>query len=109
MDESKDVITFTYKVAGDDISYSDTDGAWYDGKIDGKDYPMKGDPNITTVSVRRLADGSVRGNLQEGRHRSDRHSHDSVGERKNAHNRIQGQRVDDDGNCNEAIRRPSLG
>jgi hypothetical protein len=36
-----------------------TNGVSYSAKFDGKDYPYKGDPGITTVSLKRIDDRHV--------------------------------------------------
>jgi hypothetical protein len=44
----------TYKMAGDQLTYRDKVGNSYSAALDGKDYPFKGDPAVSTVSVRRV-------------------------------------------------------
>jgi len=46
--------TVTYKMTGDSLSMSDPSGDSYDAKLDGKDYPYKGDPGTTSVSLKRI-------------------------------------------------------
>lgn len=53
-DVSKDAITWTYKVNGDEITMTNPTGQTYTAKMDGTEAPMKGDPGITTVSVKKL-------------------------------------------------------
>ncbi len=51
---SESVLTVTYKVNGDSLSMTDLTGDSYTAKFDGKDYPYKGDPGITSVSLRKI-------------------------------------------------------
>ncbi len=44
----------TYKTTGDRLSMSDKAGNSYTAGFDGKDYPFKGDPGVTTVSLRKI-------------------------------------------------------
>jgi hypothetical protein len=50
-DSAKD---FTFKVTADEISMNDPTGDSYTAKFDGKDYPYKGDPGTTSVTVRKI-------------------------------------------------------
>jgi hypothetical protein len=47
-------ITVTYKVSGDEITMTNPTGQSYTAKLNGADAPMKGDPGITTVSVKMI-------------------------------------------------------
>jgi hypothetical protein len=58
-DASDSVSTFTYKVTGDGISMSDPTGDSYTAKVDGKDYPYKGDPGTTSVSLKKIDDNTI--------------------------------------------------
>lgn len=51
---SDSVSTVTYKVTGDSVSMSDPTGDSYTAKLDGKDYPYKGDPGTTNVSLKKI-------------------------------------------------------
>lgn len=51
-DLSQNGITVTYKVSGDEITMSNPTGSTYTAKLNGTDAPMKGDPGITSVSVK---------------------------------------------------------
>lgn len=51
---SESVLLVTYKVTGDGLSMSDQTGDSYTAKFDGKDYPYKGDPGTTSVSLRKI-------------------------------------------------------
>jgi hypothetical protein len=53
-DASESVSLISYKVAGDEFSMSDKTGDSYTAKLDGKDYPYKGDPGVTTVSLKKI-------------------------------------------------------
>jgi len=46
------VVTWTYKVNGDEISMTNPTGQSYTAKLDGTDAPYKGDPGTTSVSVK---------------------------------------------------------
>lgn len=50
--------TMTLKTNGDMLTMT-TYGQKYTAKLDGTDAPMKGDPGITTVSVKKLADKEI--------------------------------------------------
>jgi hypothetical protein len=51
---SQDAITWTYNTTGDGLSMKAATGESYEAKTDGKDYPYKGDPGITSVSLKRV-------------------------------------------------------
>jgi hypothetical protein len=51
---SDSVLTFTFKSAGDGLSRTDQFGDSYTAKFDGKDYPAKGDPGVTTVALNKV-------------------------------------------------------
>ena len=51
---SENVSMFTYKVTGDGMSMSDPVGDSYTANFDGKDYPYKGDPGTTSVSLKKI-------------------------------------------------------
>lgn len=53
-DASDSVSTVTYKVTDDGLSMSDPTGDSYTAKFDGKDYPYKGDPGTTSVSLKKI-------------------------------------------------------
>ena len=48
------VLTVTYRVSEDDLTMTDQVGDSYTAKFDGKDYPYKGDPGVTTVSLKKI-------------------------------------------------------
>lgn len=50
-DVSASIMTFTLKASGTELSMSDPFGNSYTAQLDGKDYPYKGDPGITSVSL----------------------------------------------------------
>jgi hypothetical protein len=56
---SEDIITTTYKVTADGVAMSDRTGDSYTAKFDGKEYPFKGDPGITSVSVKKIDENTV--------------------------------------------------
>ncbi len=49
---SDNAVTVTYKVSGNEITMTNPTGQTYTAKLDGSDAPMKGDPGITSVSVK---------------------------------------------------------
>jgi len=51
---SENVIKITYKATEDGLSMSDLVGDSYTAKFDGKDYPFKGDPGTTSVSLKKI-------------------------------------------------------
>lgn len=53
-DASESVSVISYKVNGDEFSMSDKTGDSYTAKLDGKDYPYKGDPGLTSVSLKKI-------------------------------------------------------
>jgi hypothetical protein len=53
-DFSDNATVWTYKISGDEITMTNPTGQTYTAKLDGTDAPMKGDPGVTTVSVKML-------------------------------------------------------
>jgi hypothetical protein len=51
---SDSMMTFSYKTTADGLSMSDGTGDSYTAKFDGKDYPYKGDPGTTSVSLKKI-------------------------------------------------------
>jgi hypothetical protein len=51
---SSNGLTVTYQGTADGLKMSDPNGASYDAKFDGKDYPIQGDPGHTLVSLKRI-------------------------------------------------------
>ena len=51
---SENVMLVTYKVTDDGLSMTDPTGDSYTAKFDGKDYPYKGDPGVTSVSLKKI-------------------------------------------------------
>ena len=49
---SENAITWTYKVSGDELTMTNPTGQSYTAKLDGTDAPYKGDPGVTSVSVK---------------------------------------------------------
>jgi hypothetical protein len=56
---SEDVITVTYQVTADGLAMSDPTGDSFSAKFDGKEYPFKGDPGITGVSLKRIDENTI--------------------------------------------------
>ncbi len=52
MDSPAAVLTWTYKVNGDELSMTNPTGQSYTAKLDGTDAPYKGDPGTTSVSLK---------------------------------------------------------
>ncbi|HXX45368.1 MAG TPA: hypothetical protein VEJ38_11610 [Candidatus Acidoferrales bacterium] len=56
---SSNGVTFTYKVDGDTLHMSSPTGQSYSAKLDGTDAPYKGDPGVTSVSVKRIDKNTI--------------------------------------------------
>jgi hypothetical protein len=52
-------LTITYKVEGDSLSMTNLTGQSYVAKLDGTDAPYKGDPGITSVSVKSVGKNTI--------------------------------------------------
>jgi hypothetical protein len=52
-------LTFTYKIEGDSLTMTSPTGQTYTAKLDGTNAPYKGDPGITSVSVKRLGKNTM--------------------------------------------------
>lgn len=52
-------ITWTYKVSGDELTMTSATGQSYTAKMDGTEAPMKGDPGITSVSVKKMGNNTI--------------------------------------------------
>ncbi len=52
-------LTVTYKVTADEIAMSNPTGQTYTAKLDGTDAPMKGDPGVTSVSVKMIGKNTM--------------------------------------------------
>jgi hypothetical protein len=51
---SDNAIVWTYKISGDEITMTNPTGQSYTAKLNGTDAPMKGDPGVTSVSVKMI-------------------------------------------------------
>ncbi|MFY9559069.1 MAG: hypothetical protein WAQ52_02435 [Terriglobales bacterium] len=51
---SESILTVTFKATDDGLSMSDLTGDSYTAKFDGQDYPYKGDPGTTSVSLKKI-------------------------------------------------------
>ncbi|MGO9242464.1 MAG: hypothetical protein ACLQBJ_16795 [Bryobacteraceae bacterium] len=51
-DLSDNATVWTYKVSGDEIAFTSPAGQSYTAKLNGPDAPMKGDPGVTSVSLK---------------------------------------------------------
>jgi len=56
---SESIVTITFKGIENGMVMSQPNGASYSAKFDGKDYPYKGDPGTTAVSLRRVGDRQI--------------------------------------------------
>ncbi len=56
---SENAITWTYKVSGDELMMTAPTGQSFTAKMDGTDAPMKGDPGVTTVSVKKMGKNTI--------------------------------------------------
>ena len=52
-------IVWTYKVNGNEITMTNPTGQNYTAKLDGTEAPMKGDPGVTSVSVKMLSSDTL--------------------------------------------------
>jgi hypothetical protein len=53
-DVSEQAVVVTFKSAADGLFMKSGTGESYDAKFDGKDYPVKGDPEVTSVSLKKI-------------------------------------------------------
>jgi hypothetical protein len=53
-DMSAESLTYTFKVNGKELTMTTPTGRFYTAKLDGTDAPVKGDPGVTSVSVKML-------------------------------------------------------
>ncbi len=51
---SEEAMIVTYKSTADGLSMKVGTGESYDARFDGKDYPFKGDPGVTSVSLKKI-------------------------------------------------------
>jgi hypothetical protein len=51
---SQEAMTWTYKTSENGMSMKAATGESWDAKFDGKDYPFKGDPGTTSVSLKKI-------------------------------------------------------
>jgi hypothetical protein len=58
-DVSNNAVTLTLKVDGDTVHMSNPTGQSYAANLDGTDAPYKGDPGITSVSVKRIDKNTI--------------------------------------------------
>jgi hypothetical protein len=56
---SENATTITYKVSGDELTMTSPTGQSYTAKLNGTDAPMKGDPGVTSVSVRMIGKNTM--------------------------------------------------
>lgn len=58
-DFSEEALILTYKSGGNDLSMKAATGESYEAKFDGKDYPYQGDPNVTSVAVKKINPNTI--------------------------------------------------
>jgi hypothetical protein len=56
---SDNATSWSYKVSGDEITMTNPTGQSYTAKLNGADAPMKGDPGVTSVSVKMLGQNTL--------------------------------------------------
>jgi hypothetical protein len=56
---SDNATSWSYKVSGDEITMTNPTGQSYTAKLNGTDAPMKGDPGVTSVSVKMLGQNTL--------------------------------------------------
>ena len=52
-------VVFTYRVSGNQLTMSTPTGQSYTATMDGTEVPMKGDPGVTTVSIKKLGNNTL--------------------------------------------------
>jgi hypothetical protein len=58
-DVSAESLTYTFKVNGNELAMTNATGGSYTAKLDGTDAPVKGDPGLTSVSVKMLGKNTL--------------------------------------------------
>jgi hypothetical protein len=58
-EDSAAVLTWTFKVSGNELTMTNFTGQSYTAKLDGTEAPYKGDPGITSVSVKMLSQDTL--------------------------------------------------
>jgi hypothetical protein len=58
-DVSAESLTYTFKVNGNDLAMTNATGGSYTAKLDGTEAPVKGDPGLTSVSVKMLGKNTL--------------------------------------------------
>jgi hypothetical protein len=56
---SDNALTFTLRVENDTLSMTNPTDESYSAKLDGTETPYKGDPAVSSVSVKRLSKGTI--------------------------------------------------
>jgi hypothetical protein len=56
---SENAVLVTYKIDGDSLTMNEPTGQSYVAKLDGTEAPFKGDPGLTTVSVKRIDKNTI--------------------------------------------------
>ncbi len=56
---SDNATVWTYKVSGDEITMTNPTGQTYTAKLNGADAPMKGDPGVTSVTVKMMGKNTL--------------------------------------------------
>jgi hypothetical protein len=56
---SDNAVTFTFKMSGDELTMTSPTGQSYTAKLNGPDAPYKGDPGVTTVSVKSMGKNTI--------------------------------------------------
>jgi hypothetical protein len=64
---SDNAVIWTYKVTGDQITMTNPTGQSYTAKLNGGDAPMKGDPGVTSVSVKMMGKTLEETDKREGK------------------------------------------
>jgi len=64
--ESENGLLVTYKGTGNELSMSSSTGSGWTAKLDGKDYPVKGDYGVDSVSIKRIDDRTVEATYKRG-------------------------------------------
>ena len=56
---SAEALTWTYKMNGNELAMTSPTGQSYNAKLDGTDTPFKGDPGVTSISVKKLGQDTL--------------------------------------------------
>lgn len=64
---SDSLVTTTYKVNGDTLTMTDPTGDSYSAKMDGTQAPVKGNPGVTAVTVKKMGRSIMETDMRDGK------------------------------------------